>query len=86
MCFSSLSANSESTSATIALRTKFGPDIEPDDGHILNSNLFPVNANGEVLFLSVASLGRAGNVETPILNFYLLLQQAHPHFQFVLIY
>ena len=33
---------------------------------ILNSNLLPVNANGEVLFLSVASLGNMGDSGTPI--------------------
>ena len=35
---------------------------------ILNSNLLPVNAKGEVLFLSVASFGSGGRVVTPIVN------------------
>ena len=44
----------------------FGPEIEKAEPSIRNSNLFPVNANGEVLFLSVVSLGILGNADTPI--------------------
>src|SRR5471030_2837760 len=66
--FSSLSAISDKVSATIVFKTKLQPAIEAEDGTILNSNLFPVNANGEVLFLSVASFGSGGNVFTPIVN------------------
>ena len=40
--------------------------IESDDGTILNSNLLPVKAKGEVLFLSVTSFLIDGIVETPI--------------------
>ena len=36
-----------------------------DEGTILNSNLFPVNANGDVLFLSVESLGSFGRELIP---------------------
>ena len=35
---------------------------------LLNSNLLPVNAKGEVLFLSVVSLGNLGSEVTPISN------------------
>ena len=42
------------------------PAIEKADPSILNSNLLPVNANGEVLFLSVVSLKNLGNTRTPI--------------------
>jgi len=66
--FLSLSAIWQSSSATMVLSTKIGPAIEADEGTILNSNLFPVNAKGEVLFLSVASLGRTGSVVTPIFS------------------
>src|SRR5512133_3376563 len=51
----------------IVLMIMFGPEMEKDDPSILNSNLLPVKANGEVLFLSVASLASAGSVVTPIL-------------------
>ncbi len=37
-----------------------------DEPTILNSNLLPVNAKGDVLFLSVVSFGRIGKVKTPI--------------------
>ena len=36
--------------------------VEPT---ILNSNLLPVNANGDVLFLSVASIVNVGSVDAP---------------------
>ena len=42
-----------------------------DDPTALNSNLFPVNANGEVLFLSVLSIRSSGTWGMPRL--YLLL-------------
>ena len=35
---------------------------------LLNSNLLPVNANGDVLFLSVVSFGKFGREDTPTLN------------------
>ena len=50
------------------LRTTLAGAIESDEPTIRNSNLFPVNANGEVLFLSVASLLRSGSVEAPVFN------------------
>ena len=37
--------------ATIVLITTFGPAIESREPTIRNSNLFPVNANGDVRFL-----------------------------------
>ena len=39
--------------------------IELDEPSILNSNLLPVNANGDVLFLSVVSLLNLGRTSTP---------------------
>src|SRR5664279_2169883 len=50
----------------MVLMIMLGPEIEKDEPSILNSNLLPVKANGEVLFLSVASLISAGSVVTPI--------------------
>ena len=58
--FSSLSAKYFSSSATTTLSTVLGVDIEALDPGIRNSNLLPVNANGEVLFLSVLSDGKDG--------------------------
>ncbi len=63
--FSSLVANSSSTSATIVFSTVFTQEIVIEEPSILNSNLFPVNANGEVLFLSLESAYSCGNVGTP---------------------
>ena len=57
--------NSLSSFATIVLMTVFGSATENEDPSILNSNLFPVNANGLVLLRSVVSLGMAGSTCTP---------------------
>ena len=46
--------------------TKLGAEIDADEGTSLNSNLLPVKANGEVLFLSVESFVNRGNVDTPV--------------------
>ena len=43
--------------------------MESLDPTIRNSNLFPVNANGDVLFLSVASFESSGSVLTPVSSF-----------------
>ena len=63
---SSSSAMRESSSATIVLSIVFGPAIESAEPGILNSNLFPVNAKGDVLFLSDVSFGNLGRTWTPI--------------------
>ena len=42
--------------------------MESEEPTILNSNLLLVNAKGDVLFLSVASVSKFGNVATPVLN------------------
>ena len=55
--FSKYSQYSFSTSATIVFRTNIGVAGEALEPGILNSNLFPVKAIGEVLFLSDISLG-----------------------------
>ena len=52
-------------SAIIALRTVFTSPIELDEATILNSNLLPVNANGDVLFLSVGSFSSLGSFLIP---------------------
>jgi len=44
----------------------FGPAKLWFEPTALNSNFAPVKANGEVLFLSVASLGSLGRESTPI--------------------
>ena len=62
------SAASQKASATIAFKIVFGLAIESAEPTMRNSNLFPVNANGDVRFLSVASFARFGSVETPVSN------------------
>ena len=52
-------------SATIVFRTIIGKAILCVEPTILNSNLLPVNANGDVLFLSVASIVKEGSVDAP---------------------
>ena len=52
-------------SAIIALRTVFTSPIVFDEATILNSNLLPVNANGDVLFLSVGSFSSFGSFLIP---------------------
>ena len=64
--FSSLSAASLKASAIMVFNTVFADAIESEEPTIRNSNLFPVNANGEVLFLSVASLSKSGRISTPV--------------------
>ena len=54
-------------SATIVFRTIIGPAQQTDEPGARNSNLLPVNANGEVRLRSVASFGMAGSVSTPII-------------------
>ncbi len=53
----------------MAFNVVFGLAIESEEPTMRNSNLFPVKANGEVLFLSVASLSKSGRVDTPVCNF-----------------
>ena len=57
-----------SASATAVLSATFGPEIDCEEPTIRNSNLLPVNANGEVRLRSVLSLGRSGSVSTPTLR------------------
>ena len=66
--FSSSSAISLKLSATIVFNTTFAGAIESEEPTIRNSNLLPVKANGDVLFLSVASLFKSGSVEAPVFN------------------
>ena len=66
--FSSSSAISLKLSATIVFNTTFAGAIESAEPTIRNSNLLPVKANGDVLFLSVASLFKSGSVEAPVFN------------------
>ena len=66
--FSSSSANSVRELATIVFSTVFGPAMFKLEPALLNSNLLPVNANGDVLFLSVVSFGKFGREDTPTLN------------------
>ena len=64
--FSRTSHASANASATIVLSTTFDPEIESLDPTIRNSNLLPVNANGDVRLRSVASFARSGSVLTPV--------------------
>ena len=43
----------------------FAQEILFEEPSIRNSNLFPVNANGDVLFLSVVSFLNSGRTSTP---------------------
>ena len=52
----------------------FGLAHDCDDPAMRNSNLFPVNANGLVRFLSVASQGSGGSVSTPLFITLLFLE------------
>ena len=62
---SRMSANCLRDSATAVLRTVLQSAMELDEPTIRNSNLFPVNAKGEVLFLSVVSFGSFGRISVP---------------------
>ena len=48
------------------LRMVLGPAIDWLEPRLRNSNLFPVNASGEVRFRSVVSFGMAGSTSTPM--------------------
>ena len=50
----------------MVFNTTFAEETESEEPTIRNSNLFPVNANGDVRFLSVASLSKSGSVVTPV--------------------
>ena len=58
--------NSARTSATAVFSTMFGFATDAAEPSIRNSNLFPVNANGEVRFLSVVSFMKCGSTFAPI--------------------
>ena len=66
--FSSSSAASLNDSATIVFNTTFAGATESEEPTIRNSNLLPVNANGDVRLRSVASLSRSGSVATPVIS------------------
>ena len=63
-----MSAASLNASAAMVFNTTFGEEMESEEPTIRNSNLLPVKANGDVLFLSVASLNKSGSVLTPVFN------------------
>ena len=50
----------------MVFNTMFGPAMLNAEPKERNSNLLPVKANGEVLFLSVVSLGNLGSADKPI--------------------
>jgi len=79
---SSLAASSKA-SATIAFNVMFGIAIESIEPTIRNSNLFPVKANGEVLFLSVASFVTTGTVLIPRLSSSPLIQLSAEPFSII---
>ena len=55
-----------STSATMVLMTTLASAMDMEEPRERNSNLLPVNAKGEVRFLSVVSFGNFGSTCTPI--------------------
>lgn len=52
----------------IVLMMTIGPPTDCIDPGARNSNLLPVNANRLVRFRSPGSVGRIGNVSTPIIT------------------
>ena len=58
-------ANSPSASATAAFRKATGIEIEAAEDTARNSNLLPVNANGEVRLRSVLSRATSGSLRMP---------------------
>ena len=60
--------NDTNCSAIMAFKTVIGPPQLADDPTALNSNLFPVNAKGDVLFLSVLSNKISGILPIFIFN------------------
>ena len=64
--FSRISAAWHNVSATIVFNTMLGSAMDAEEPTIRNSNLLPVNANGDVLLRSVASLLNLGTVDTPV--------------------
>ena len=62
---SSSSAYWRRDSATAVFSTILALAMDMDDPTIRNSNLFPVNAKGDVLLRSVASCGKRGSTCTP---------------------
>ena len=61
------SVSSPSASATAALSSTIGKAIDADDPTARNSNLLPVNANGDVRLRSVLSFSISGSRATPSL-------------------
>ena len=66
---SSLSAKTAKVSATMVLSITFVSDIDEAEPSILNSNLFPVNAKGEVRLRSVLSFLIKGIISAPTVIF-----------------
>ena len=58
-------AKRSSCSATAVFSTMFGSERFCCEPHMRNSNLLPVNANGEVRLRSVLSLVRSASCGTP---------------------
>ena len=52
----------------MTFRIVFGPATDCAEPTARNSNLFPVNANGDVLLRSVVSFENVGTTATPVLN------------------
>ncbi len=67
--FSRRSANWLNSSATTVFKNTFAQAIDSLEPSIRNSNLLPVNANGEVRLRSVVSLLKSGKTVTPICIF-----------------
>ena len=66
--FSSSSANCDNSSAMMVFMIVLVQEIESAEPSIRNSNLLPVKAKGDVLFLSVVSFLKFGSASTPISN------------------
>ena len=64
-CASICSTRNASDSATIVFSTAFGFAVACELPTARNSNLLPVNANGDVRLRSVASRGSGGSAVTP---------------------
>ncbi len=62
----------------MTFRIVFGPATDCAEPTARNSNLFPVNANGDVLLRSVVSFENVGTTATPVLNLSLVTSFSSP--------
>ncbi len=67
-CASSASESWSMACAAIVFSTVFGSAVDCEEPRARNSNLLPVNANGEVRLRSPPCIGRCGSTLAPSLR------------------